>query len=149
MNTTNYVHLQSNIDRLVNKYGLEKSNQIIATLINPVSSFSKQAYSHQLVDYIKRIIVDYFQLEADLLITTRNKKYRNARTLLFSFIKEYTDFSLKTISQLFQVNKHQVFYATNRVKECLEVPEYHVQFMVKYQAIEKQIIHYISHHPPC
>lgn len=100
----------------------------------------------------QRLVVDYLVLQAmkifdirpDDFYTGQSPDDKEARMACIHLLKQTTRYTYKRIGTYFNTNERSMLYFKQKCDEQLEIPQYYPEFTKRYEALEQQLIAFIS-----
>lgn len=136
-----YSDLQSAIDALVGRHGLEKAVTILHSFQDQTKLKTARPQKLKLLtDFIVAETTVEFNLDPQCFYESQMPEYREARMVCFHLLVEYTQCSYPRVGELFNVKKHTVYYFIHKCNDMLSLPQFFGEFTNRYRQIESRII---------
>jgi len=135
---TNIRELEGAIISLIAQSSFNKKEVTVELAKQVIDKFVKNVKKEISIDYIQKVVSDYFKLDIDTLCSKSRKRHIvQARQLAMFFAKKYTKSSLANIgSQIGDRDHATVLHACKTVDNLLETDK---EFKVYYEEINKQL----------
>lgn len=141
----NYHDLQEHIDKLLGKFGLQKTVEVINSLAsNTQLTASEEEKSKLLLVFIISQSIEVFDLKEENFYSSTVQEYREARMCCYYLLKKYTDCSYAKIGESFNQSKRAVLYNYHKCDEILSIPQFYKAFVEKYKSLENNTINFIA-----
>jgi hypothetical protein len=140
-----YFKLQRNLDRIIDKVGLQRT---VCLLENFSNNMTIKIGEHQKIKLVMQFVINaaiqIFELEPKLFFICDIREYRDARMACYHLLRKYTGDTFARIGLAFQCSERAVTYGNMVAEQRLELPKGHKSFVTKYSQIESQILEFIG-----
>jgi chromosomal replication initiator protein len=136
--TTNIRELEGALISLIAQSSLNKKSVTLVLAKQMIDKFVKNTTREISVDYIQKIVCDYFNLPIELLKSnTRNREVVQARQIAMFFAKKHTKLSLASIGAQTGGKDHAtVLHACKTVNNLMDTDK---RFKIYIEDLEKKI----------
>ncbi len=139
-----YEELQKGIDRLISKFGISKTVQLITQLSGTTTIQCKKQKTTLLITFIISESQKIFDWQHHGVKICDDKEYKEGRMACYHVFKMYTDLSYRQMGKHFDQEKRGVLYHVTKCEELLSIPKYHKLFVKKYRLLEENTIHFMA-----
>ncbi len=140
-----YTDLQKKVDALVGKFGMTRTIELLHSLTTN-SCFSKKG--SQQFQLLSAFVISESILLLDLnekeFFVSTDEDYKNARMICYHLLRKHTKMSYSRIGKAFEQRKRAVLYHTQRCDEIFTVPQFHKDFVRKYNALEEAVMQFLT-----
>lgn len=142
---TDYSKLQTSIDKVIGKIGLEKTICLMESFINNTSIKTNEQERIKLItQFLKGVAISVYELEERLFLDSQLRDYKDARMCCFHLIRKYSEDTYSKIGLAFQCSERVVSYGFNKTEERLEFPKGNAKFNENYNLMEARLIEFIG-----
>ena len=143
--TKDYKHLQTNLDKVIGKIGLERTIYLTESFIkNTAVSFNETEKIKMISRFLSNLAIETFELEAESFYISVVREYRDARMCCFHLLRKYTGDTFSKIGLGFQRSERCVSYGFNVVEERLSASKSFTEFVGKYSLLESKLLEFIG-----
>lgn len=139
-----YEELQNGIDRLISKFGITKTVQLIAQLSGTTTIPSQKQKTALLITFVISESQKIFDWQDRGVKICDDNEYKEGRMACYHIFKKYTDLSYRQMGKHFDQGKRGVLYHVTKCEELLSIPNYHKLFVKKYRLLEEHTLHFIA-----
>ncbi|WP_025741929.1 hypothetical protein [Aquimarina pacifica] len=140
-----HIELQEEIQALIQEFGMTSSIQMIRVLAKSAQRpLNRKQKAQMLTAYIISESQRQFSCEEIGSKIPVSKEFNDARMAAYYMIRKYQKMSHEKMGRPFGQSKRAVIHHYNKCKELLTVPQYYKEFMQRFNALEKSIIHFIA-----
>ena len=140
-----YNKLQSSIDKVIGKIGLQRTIYLIDSFIcNTTVTQNEQEKIKMITQYLVSLAVKVFELESELFYISNVREYRDARMCCFHLLRKYTDDTYSKIGLSFSCSERIVMYGYSKSEERLSIPKGNAKFVANYTLLESKLIGFIG-----
>jgi len=140
-----YNLLQSSIDKVIGKIGLQRTITLLNSFITNTSTTKNEQEKIKMVTgYLVNTAIRVYELSDDLFYTSNIRGYRDARMCCFHLLRKYTDDTFSKIGLSFRCSERSVIYGCNISEERLSMPKGNMPFVAKYNLLESKLIEFMG-----
>ncbi|MBS1635386.1 MAG: hypothetical protein JST26_05640 [Bacteroidetes bacterium] len=143
--TDDYHRLQSGIDKVIGKIGLQRTIFLLDSFINNTTiTQNEQEKIKMVTSYLVNLAVRVYDLNAELFYISQERSYRDARMCCFHLLRKYTDDTFSKIGLSFGCSERSVIYGHTVSEERLSMPKGNMAFVANYTLLESKLIEFIG-----
>lgn len=140
-----YNQLQSSLDKVIGKIGLNRTICLLDSFINNTTVTHNEREKIKMVNqYLNGIAIKVFELNEDLFIISNVREYRDARMCCFHLLRKYTEDTFSKIGLSFNCSSRIVMYGFAVTEERLSMPKGNSKFVSNYTLMESKLIDFIG-----
>jgi hypothetical protein len=140
-----YSDLQQGIDKLIGKFGMSKTIQIIKQLSGTIKVHKQKKQRTKLITtFVISEGFSVFEVEETEPKSKPSKQYKEARMASYYILNQYTELSYNEIGKHFNQGKFGAYYHITKCRETLSIPKFNTSFVEKYEALEERVIQFIA-----
>jgi hypothetical protein len=140
-----YTQLQSSIDEVVGKIGLNRTITLLNSFINNTTvSQSEGEKIKMITQYLVSVAIKVFDLRDDIFYISAVREYRDARMCCFHLLRKYTEDTYPKIGLNFKCSARIVMYGCTMVEDRLVVPKGNGKFVANYSLLESRLIEFVG-----
>lgn len=140
-----YTDLQTSIDQVIGKIGLNKTKTLIDSFLQNTSiSVNDGEKIKMITSYLISTAIKIFDLREDLFYISTVEEYRDARMCCFHLLRNYTQDTYPKIGLNFKCSSRRVMYGYFTVESRLEVKEGNGKFVANYLLLEEKFIEFLG-----
>jgi len=140
-----YSKLQTSVDRVIGKIGLEKTVFLLDSFIDNVAVCpGNNTKIKLLANYLVGTACEVFALDQAKFSQSQTREYRDARMCCFHLLRKYTQEQYSRIGEEFHTKERIAMYGSNVTAARLDYPKGHPVFTKNYNAMESRFIIFLS-----
>ena len=142
-----YSQLQSSLDQVIGKIGLQRTINLLDGLLSPSqpAAVRESARVRLVTEYLVSEATRLFALDENHFYSSHIREYREARMCCYYLLRKYTDASFPKIGLDFRCSERKVIYGANKCAERMTFPQGHKEFTGTCEQLETRLLVFLSH----